>query len=162
MPLNLIILIISEQEYKLLLQPSYVQVISLAPCPQTFSVLYLPLMSETKFHTHKKVQANFAVLFVLIFTFLESRRDDKMFWTEYQQALPELNFSLISSQTKFRFATVFSKCSKCTAFFMSWFYSAFWWISTYIHSFLLFTSRQTSALKSITAASVFFVVLIFL
>jgi phosphate starvation-inducible membrane PsiE len=33
------------------------------------------------------------VLYILIFTFLDSRREDKRFWTE----LPELNLLLISS-----------------------------------------------------------------
>jgi hypothetical protein len=61
------------------LQPSYVQMFSLAPCSHTFSAHVLPLISDTKFHIHKKVQAKFAVLYVLIFKVLESRREDKMF-----------------------------------------------------------------------------------
>jgi hypothetical protein len=43
---------------------------------QTPSVCVLPLGSETKFHTHMKLQAKL-VLCILIFEFLDSRREDK-------------------------------------------------------------------------------------
>jgi hypothetical protein len=43
----------------LLFHPSWVQIFSSAPYPQTLSVYYsLPLLQETKFHTHTKLQAN--------------------------------------------------------------------------------------------------------
>jgi hypothetical protein len=35
--------------------------------------------------------------YILMFMFLDSRRKDKRFWTEWSQALPELNPLLISS-----------------------------------------------------------------
>jgi hypothetical protein len=48
------------------------------------------LLSETNFHTHTEPQEKI-VLCVLIFIFLDSRREDKRFWTELQQALAEIN-----------------------------------------------------------------------
>jgi hypothetical protein len=41
------------------------------------------------------------VLYVLTFTFLDSRRDDKRLWTEWQQAFPEFSLLLISSWIQF-------------------------------------------------------------
>jgi hypothetical protein len=35
------------------------------------------------------------VLHILTFTFLDSRRDDKRLWTEWQQAFPEFSLLLI-------------------------------------------------------------------
>jgi hypothetical protein len=37
------------------------------------------------------------VLYIPIFMFFYSRREDKRFWTEWKQALPEFNLLLISS-----------------------------------------------------------------
>jgi hypothetical protein len=61
--LHLIILIISGTEYKQwssslcnVLHPSWVQKFSYAPCSQTPSIYVLPLMWETRFHTHTKQQ----------------------------------------------------------------------------------------------------------
>jgi hypothetical protein len=34
------------------------------------------------------------VLYILTFTFLDSRRDDKRLWTEWKQAFPELSEKL--------------------------------------------------------------------
>jgi hypothetical protein len=45
-------------------------------------------------------------LSILIFKLLDSRREDKSFWTEWQQALPEFNLLLISSQNKYSFVVV--------------------------------------------------------
>jgi hypothetical protein len=47
-------------------------------------------MSETKFHTHTKPQAKIIVLCVPSFMFLNRRHEDKRFWTEWQQTLPEI------------------------------------------------------------------------
>jgi hypothetical protein len=44
--------------------------------------LYLPLLWETKFHTHTK-QMTVVVLYFITFAFLDSRREDKRLWTEW-------------------------------------------------------------------------------
>jgi hypothetical protein len=64
---------------------SSVQIFSSVPCSQTPSVYVPPLMSETKFHTHTELQAKYSnVLYsILIFMSLNSRREDKIFWTEW-------------------------------------------------------------------------------
>jgi hypothetical protein len=42
-----------------------------------------PFISETKFHTHKQPQVKIVLLYNLTFPFLDSRREDKRFWTEW-------------------------------------------------------------------------------
>jgi hypothetical protein len=58
---------------------------------QTPSVSVLPLMSETEFHTHTEP----IVLYILIYTCFERRREDRRFCIE--QALPEISLLLNSS-----------------------------------------------------------------
>jgi hypothetical protein len=41
------------------------------------------------------------VFYILTFTFLDSRRDDKRLWTEWKQAFPEFSILLISSWIQF-------------------------------------------------------------
>jgi hypothetical protein len=91
-----------------------VQIFPSAPCSQTQSGYIPNSMSESKVHTHTKLQEKYS-LYVLISTFLDSRREDKRFWTECQQALPELNL-LISSWIKFWFVTVVPKYLNCATF----------------------------------------------
>jgi hypothetical protein len=87
--LGLIILFILGEENKLrgstigsLLQ---LHIISSLFGPAVPSVYVLPLMSHAKFHTHTKSQAKITVLYIrtLLFAFLDSRREDKTFWTEW-------------------------------------------------------------------------------
>jgi hypothetical protein len=52
------------------------------------------------------------VLYILIFTYLDSRQEGKRFWTEWYQALSEFNPILISSGIKFLFVTVVPKYFK--------------------------------------------------
>jgi hypothetical protein len=58
-----------------------VQIFS-TPCSQTPSVYVPPLLSETMFNTHIQSQAKL-VLYILTFTFFDSRREDKRFCTEW-------------------------------------------------------------------------------
>jgi hypothetical protein len=44
---------------------------------QMLSVYVLPLISDTKFHTHTKIAAEFNSFYILILLFLDSRHDDK-------------------------------------------------------------------------------------
>jgi hypothetical protein len=50
------------------------------------------------------------ILYIVIFTSFDSRREDKRLWTEWQKALPEFNLLLISSWIKFWFVTVVHTC----------------------------------------------------
>jgi hypothetical protein len=59
-----------------LLHPSQVQIFPSTPCSQTPSVHALPLLLETKFHTHTKQLAEFWFVY-LTFKFLDSRREDR-------------------------------------------------------------------------------------
>jgi hypothetical protein len=61
-------------------------------------------MWEKKFH---KTTLKIIVSYILIFMFLDSRREDKKFWTEWQQALHEFHVVLISSRIKFWSITFF-------------------------------------------------------
>jgi hypothetical protein len=65
------------------LHPSSVQIFSSAPCSQAPSVYVPPLISEIKFRTHTESKAKITFLHILIFMFLDSRQEDKRFWTEW-------------------------------------------------------------------------------
>jgi hypothetical protein len=83
---------------------------------------------------------------------LDSRREDKRFCTEWQQALPEFSLLLISSWIRIWFVIIVLKYLNCAtfsnnllAFFMSWFCPAFWWRDSNIYLvFSVITSRPTS------------------
>jgi hypothetical protein len=104
------------------------------------------------------------VFYIPIFTFLDRRREDKMFRTEWYKKLPEFCLLLISSWMKFFCVTVvpkyliFATFSKL-AIFMSWFCPAFWWRDSNICLvFCAFISRTTSLLASIQVSVLFFMI----
>jgi hypothetical protein len=103
-----------------------------------------------------------------MFMILDSRREDKRFWTEWQQTLPEFNHPLISYRVRFQFVTVVPKYLNCTTFlkhllpiFVSWFWPVFWWQdSNQYLVFSVFTSRPTSLLASIKVCVFLYMVFI--
>jgi hypothetical protein len=90
---------------RLLFRSSSIKIFSSAPCPQTPSVYVLPLILETKCHTHTKLWTKYSFEYFNFYD-LESTQEDKRFWNE---TLPEFNLLLISSLIKFWFVTVVSK-----------------------------------------------------
>jgi hypothetical protein len=78
---------------------------SLAPC-SSFNV------RDQVSHLYRTT-GKIIVSYIVIFTFLDSRREDESFWTELCYALPELNLLLISSWIKFWFLTVVPKYLNC-------------------------------------------------
>ena len=60
-------------------RPSSVQIFSSTPFSQTPSASFPPPMSTTKFHTHTKKIGKIIVQYILIFKFLDSNLEDKMF-----------------------------------------------------------------------------------
>jgi hypothetical protein len=49
------------------------------------------------------------MLYILTFTFLENRWEDKRLWTEWNQALPEFSVLFFCSRTRFWFVSVVPK-----------------------------------------------------
>jgi hypothetical protein len=112
--LHLIFHIIFDEEYKLW-SPRYVFfsiLLHFIPLRSTYSALkypqsvFLSLMWETTFHTLQSA-SRIMMLYNLNFTFLDSRLEDKKFWTELQQAFREFKVLLIFSRMQFLFVTVF-------------------------------------------------------
>jgi hypothetical protein len=58
--------------------------------------MFLPYERDHVSHPYK-TNGRIVSLYILTFTFLDSRRDDKRLWTEWQQAFPEFSLLLISS-----------------------------------------------------------------
>jgi hypothetical protein len=54
-----------------------------------------------------KITGRILVLYILTFTFLDSRGEDKRLWTEWQQAFPEFSLLLISSFMQFDLLELF-------------------------------------------------------
>jgi hypothetical protein len=55
-----------------------------------------------------KTTGKIIILYILMYTFLDSRREGKRFWAECLHVLPEFNLLLISSRFKFVYVNVVS------------------------------------------------------
>jgi hypothetical protein len=66
------------------INPQSKYVFSSAPCSQIPSVYVFPLMPESTFYTHTELQEKNMFLYIIIFTCLDCRREDKKFLTECQ------------------------------------------------------------------------------
>jgi hypothetical protein len=124
--LDLFILITSDQEYKSLssslfsfLQPHVTSSLFCA------NILFSTLSSNTlclhsslnvtdKISHPHRTTGKIIVLYILTFMFLDSRQEDKRFWTEWQQATPE--FFLIHMKTKLYEANRFGFQLDCTLY----------------------------------------------
>jgi hypothetical protein len=65
------------------LHPSSVQIFSSAPCSQTPSVSVPPLMPRDQVSYTYRTTGRITDLRILIVTFLDSRRENNRFWTEW-------------------------------------------------------------------------------
>jgi hypothetical protein len=76
-------------------RPSSVQVLSSAPCSQIISVYFLPSSQRPNFTSYRQ---NYIFCCILIFTFLNSRREDKKFWADWNRTLPECDLNFVINQ----------------------------------------------------------------
>jgi hypothetical protein len=127
-----------------------------------------PVLKHPHLCSSLKVRPSFSPIrknYFLIFTFLDSKWEDKRFQIEWQQAICKFNFLLISSWIKAWLVTVIHKyLNRATfskdllAIFIVWFYPIFWWWHSNICLVLsAFTSRPTS----LVASSLSFCVLLY-
>jgi hypothetical protein len=80
-----------------------------APLIMQFSPASYHFISlRSKFHTHKKPQQNYNSVYFNFYVFRQ-KREDKRYWTEWQQILPAFYLCLISSWIKFPFLTAVPK-----------------------------------------------------
>jgi hypothetical protein len=142
-----------------------VQIFSLELCSQTPSVHVLPLMWETKFHTHAKQLAELCFcifLYILTFTFLDSTWEEKRL-NRIVAVLPELSLLLFFLCMQFWSVSVVPKYLNFAipskglfAIFMLYLCPAF--LQCDINIYLVFpgfTSRPTPLLASNTASVIF-------
>jgi len=80
-----------------------------------------------------KTAGKIGFMCIFIFTFLDSKREDKRFCTEWQQAFPGFNLLLISSWIEFWFAKFVTRYLKCSTIskellyiFILWLRPVFW------------------------------------
>jgi hypothetical protein len=99
-----------------------VQIFALAPFSYTLSRCSSLNIRDQVLHSYRTT-AKTVVLYILTSTVLDSRREDKRFWTEWYQALPEFNLLLICSYIKFLFVSTVPKYLNCVTFSRSDCYS---------------------------------------
>jgi hypothetical protein len=75
----------------------YVQIHSSAPIPKYHHSLCFSLIVTDQVSNPYTTTRKMIVLYILIFILLGNKWDDRRFWTEWQQAVPEFNLLLIPS-----------------------------------------------------------------